>query len=151
MTICSWGWHAFSLLPSITTHLSHTPGHSFWKRKVSQQAPAYHTPAWDSRNDAGSETTLSSQVFKYTAEYRYHLAGRKEKKIELIGFMQCETEKLREKNLWGFKSQAAKLVDIPHVLCFVKRILLFCFVLLTDCMSLGNLTKWEPCRSPGHH
>ena len=41
-----------------------------------QSRRAFRTPAWDDRNCAGSETTVSSQVFKYRAEYRYKLAEK---------------------------------------------------------------------------
>lgn len=41
-----------------------------------QSRHAYCTPAWDDRNCAGNETTVSSQVFKYRVEYRYKLAEK---------------------------------------------------------------------------
>jgi len=48
---------------------------SFTTRRQ-QSRRAYRSPAWDNRNRAGSETTVSSQVFKHRADYRYKLAEK---------------------------------------------------------------------------
>lgn len=89
---------------NIKTCLSHPPGHSFRKRKVSQHGArqrvcAHYIPARDNRNCAGSETTITSQVFTYIAEYRYKLAEKwKQSRVDTVCAMQAKREKYTPMN-----------------------------------------------------
>lgn len=50
-----------------------------------------HTTARESRNGAGNETTVISQVFTYIAEYRHKLAEKwKQSRADVVHEMQGE-------------------------------------------------------------
>lgn len=88
----------FVSFPSPETEicLSCSPGHRFCKRKVSQHGTRQsmcmnHTPARESRNGAGNETTVISQVFTHIAEYRHKLAEKwKQSRVDVVHEMQGE-------------------------------------------------------------